>query len=513
MRLQTLLIAVPLFVISLTACSFFKRDYLVDLDTVDGKDMPREHIEIFTKAASAFAKKHSVIVNDPQTTETSLRPSEPEHLFAKLTENFAWNTHSQRSEVTKEIRKHQKQPNYFYEVLERSEPFLALIIEKLDERQMPRELALLPFVESSYDPSVFSQSKAGGLWQFMPSTAKSLGMHIDWWYDERLDIELSTDNALNYLAYLHGRFDNNWELALAAYNGGESHVSSRIKRANGNQDFWELSLKNETSSYVPKLLAIVELVSKPEQYGVKVPEIPISSPTRSVEFDKQIDLRLASEKIGMDYDDLSHLNSGYLRWISPPGKTYRLLIPADKHATLLAALDDITIDEQLAWNHYRVSQGDTLQEIASSFGTTEQALVAINQLKNSKIFINQDLFIPSSGLSGKGFANQPYTIKRLYVVKQGDSLWQISRNQSVSINKIRALNSISGNGIKPGQALILDETFTGTEITYMVKQGDSLSHIASRFHVPIADIRSWNSLNGDLIKPGQSLLIRTTQNS
>jgi len=512
MRFQTLIIAAPLIAISLTACSIIKQDYAASPEATETNGASGQRTENTAEAATtAFRRGRSNVIDSPHVTEANFTPK-LKHLFADLAETFTWETHSQRSEVAKEILRHQKQPDYFYEVLERSEPFLALIIEKLDERGMPRELALLPFIESGYDSSVFSQSQAGGLWQFIPSTARYMGMHIDWWYDERLDIELSTDKALDYLTYLHDRFDRNWELALAAYNGGEGHVSSRIKQAGGKQDFWELSLKKETSSYVPKLLAIVELVSEPENYGLKIPEAPSGKTLRSVELNKQIDLRLASEKIKMDYNDLRHLNSGYLRWISPPGKARRLLIPADKHAIFVAALEDITVDEQLAWNHYRVRQGDTLTEIAQSFGTTVEALIAINQVEKSAIYINQDLFIPTSSGS-LGLSNQSNAIKQLYVVKQGDSLWNISRDDGVSISHIQRLNGLPGNRIKPGQTLILAETFTGAEITYTVKHGDSLSRIASRFDVAIADIRTWNSLDDDLIKPGQALLIRTIGNS
>lgn len=507
-----------LLVITLTSCSIIKQDGLVEQEPTESVPTivgsadsvsESESIEIFEEISEAVP----ALVEDSPLENEIAPPSQPTHLLADLSEGFSWETHAHRNEVLKEIRRHQKQPEYFYEVLMRSAPFLALIVEKLDEQQMPRELALLPFIESGYDPSIFSSSNAGGLWQFIPSTARYLGMHMDWWYDERLDIELSTDKALDYLSYLHGRFDNNWELALAAYNGGEGHVSSRIKQSGGKLNFWEINLKNETSSYVPKLLAVVELISEPEQYGIELPEIPLGNPLKSVEFENQIDLRLASKTVGMKYEDIQTLNAGYLRWISPPSKTHKLLIPEDRHQDFLAALKEITTDEQLAWNHYRVRRGDSLSEIANNFGTTLKALVAVNQLENSTIYVNQDLLIPTSELPLTRFASQSNTVKQLYVVKQGDSLWEISRDQGVAIGQIRRLNSFSGNHIKPGQVLVLAETFTGGEITYMVRQGDSLSQIASRFQVAVADIRAWNELNGDLIKPGQALRIRTNGSS
>ncbi|MCL4157896.1 UNVERIFIED_CONTAM: hypothetical protein GTU68_035591, partial [Idotea baltica] len=438
---------------------------------------------------------------------------QPNDLLTALASKFTWHTHAERAQVSSQIERLQRNPEHLIEILERSEPFLALLHEKLEAQQLPPELAFLPYIESGYEPSAMSHVGAAGLWQFMPSTANHLGMHTSWWYDERLDINVSTEKALEYLSYLNKRFEGNWELTLASYNGGEGHVASRIRRADGMADFWSIQLKAETSNYVPKLLAIVEVISAPEKYGFELPEFPLENRLTSVALNDQIDLRLAAKEIGMDYADLRNINSGFLRWISPPGQERYLLIPTDKESRLIAALDVITSDEQLAWNHYKVSEGDTLIEIAREFGITLRSLVAVNQLEGSRIYINQDLLIPAVSLGDAEISNQPNSIKQLYIVKSGDSLWDISRDQSVSISQIRRLNGITNNHLKLGQVLILSEVYTGNEFTYLVKNGDSLSQIADRFRVGVAEIQAWNSLRGDLIRPGQELTIRTNSNS
>lgn len=455
----------------------------------------------------------NMVVEETEISPAIVLAAKPSDLLTELASKFTWQTNTDNNKVASEIRKHQKTPKHFYDILKRSEPFLAFIKENLEEEGLPLELALLPFIESGFDPSIFSPSGAAGLWQFMPSTAKYLGMHTDWWYDERLDIVISTEKAMEYLTYLNNRFNGDWELALAAYNGGEGHVSSRMKRASGDKDYWSLKLKTETSSYVPKLLAVIELVAHPEKYGMHLPEIDRENQLVSLEFEKQIDLRLAAEKTGMSYARFKVLNAGYLRWISPPTKDKSLLIPEKSVQRLTTSLEDITSDEQIAWNHYRVQRGDTLIEIASEFGTTLRALIAVNQLKDSRIYIHQDLLIPVSELPLTRLASQSNSVKQLYIVRRGDSLWDISRSQGVTISQIRRLNNLTGDKIKLGQVLVLAETFTGEEITYLVKRGDSLSLIASRFQVAISDIRIWNALKGDLIQPGQELRIRPENES
>lgn len=440
--------------------------------------------------------------------EPVVTPPAPSDLLSRIRSDFTLDRQTHRPEVIEILEYYKKNPEHYTEIITRSSPFLSLIVSEIEERGLPLELALLPFVESGYEATSFSQSSAAGLWQIIPNTARHLELRMGWWHDERLDIPKSTEKALDYLSYLNQRFQGDWELTLAAYNGGESHVASRIRRASENADFWKLDLKKETSGYVPKLLAITEILSHPDKYGVQLPKIPNEDQVVAISIDKQVDLRLSAQAVGQTYAEFKKLNSGYLRWISEPGTSAHLLIPAAQQANLLASITDITTDQNLAWDHYRVRNGDTLSEIAREFGTTLRALIAVNDLDDSRIYKNQDLLIPKSSEVTMSDAGTSHTIKQLYIVESGDSLWDISRDHNVSIDEIRRLNSLRGNTLRIGKVLVLAENFTGSEITYEVKSGDSLSTIASRFRVAVSDIRAWNALEGDLIKLGQELTIR-----
>lgn len=431
----------------------------------------------------------------------------PQGLIESLASDFSWNRHLDRPKVQKQIASYQKKPEQLEKMLSRSADFLPLITEQLNQRGLPTELAFLPLVESGYLTSTHSPAGAAGLWQLMPATARHLGMEINWWYDERLDIQASTQKALDYLEYLNKQFKGDWELTITAYNGGEGHVRSRMRRAN-SKNFWELSLKIETEGYLPRLLAVTEIISAPEKYGLTIPQIEAESRLQKVKFDQQIDLRLAAQAAGLEYQLFKVLNPDFQRWVSPPDGNYALLLPEENANKLRTNLNSLQPDQLASWDHYKVKSGDTLIDIAREFGTTVRALIAVNELKNSRIYARQELLIPKVQNVAK--PQKSDTVKELYIVKNGDSLWKIANRNNISISQLKKLNSLTSSSvIQPGQVLILNEYFTGKETTYQVKQGDSLSIIAYQFDVAIADLKIWNALGkNDLIHPGQILKIR-----
>lgn len=505
-------------IFTLTACVHTENPTTQDANATSKEDSAQP-LEPSEPTADEISHEIEIVETDPnaETIETaqpqvettsSSTPPQPSDLLSKLRSSFTLNRQTDRPEVIEILESHKRNPDHYLEILTRGAPFLSLITAKIEERGMPLELALLPFVESGYEATSFSQSGAAGLWQIIPNTARHLDLEMGWWYDERLDILKSTDKALDYLSYLNDRFEGDWELTLAAYNGGESHVASRIRQASGNADFWAIELKRETTAYVPKLLAAAEVVANPDKYGVELPTIHADDQLIAISVDTQLDLRLSAKAVGLTYSEFKKLNSGYLRWISEPGETAQLLIPVSEQANLLASINDIATDQNVAWDHYRVKNGDTLSEIAREFGTTLRALIAVNDLDDSRIYKNQDLLIPKSSEVTMSDAGDSHTIKQLYIVESGDSLWEISRDHNVSIEEIRRLNSLRGNTLRIGKVLVLAENFTGSEITYEVKSGDSLSTIANRFRVAVSDIRAWNALDSDLIKLGQELTIR-----
>jgi len=232
------------------------------------------------------------------------------------------------------IAKHRKwfleHPQHLKTISKRAEPFLYLIVEELERRNLPLELALLPVVESAFDPFAYSHGSASGMWQFVPGTAKRFGLEQNWWYDGRRDVLASTSAALTYMEYLNRRFKGDWLHALASYNSGEGRVERSIKRnqrASLPTDFWSLSLPKETEAYVPKLLALADILQNPEKYNVTLPVIDNEPAIQQVDVNSQIDLALAADLAGMDVAQLQRLNPGFNQWATAPDGPHTLLIP------------------------------------------------------------------------------------------------------------------------------------------------------------------------------------------
>ncbi|WP_340677608.1 transglycosylase SLT domain-containing protein, partial [Paraglaciecola sp.] len=245
-----------------------------------------------------------------------------------------------------------RHPAYMQRVALRAKPFLHLIVEEIEQQNMPLELVLLPIVESAFDPFAYSHGRAAGMWQFIPSTGKRFGMKQTWWYDGRRDVVASTKGAMAYLNYLNKMFDGNWLHALAAYNSGEGRVMGAIKKnkkANKSTDFWHLDLPRETRAYVPKLLALADILSNSEKYGFQWPEIENQALTKLVDVGSQIDLALAAEMAGLSVKELHALNPGYNRWATDPDGPFELLLPIDKAEKFSQAITQTESKDRLNW--------------------------------------------------------------------------------------------------------------------------------------------------------------------
>ena len=226
---------------------------------------------------------------------------------------------------------YKKHPHHIEQVLQRGEPYLSYILGRLEQEDMPTELALLPVIESAFDPFATSPVGAAGIWQFMPETAADAGLDQDWWYDGRRDIVASTRAALAYLDQLNKDFDGDWFLALAAYNAGSGRVRSAIRRnrnAGKPVDFWHLALPAETRSYVPRLIALRRIIENPKDYNISLPTLSNNSRFSTLEVRGQIELKVAARLAGVPLAELERLNPGYDRSITPPDKTSTLLVPS-----------------------------------------------------------------------------------------------------------------------------------------------------------------------------------------
>ena len=288
-------------------------------------------------------------------------------------------------------------PRHIERILQRGQPYLFYILSRVEERGFPAELALLPVIESAFDPFARSPAGAAGIWQFMPATAKHVGLRRDWWVDDRRNIVAATEAALDYLSELHLRFNGDWLLALAAYNAGSARVNKAI-RLNHSQgkpvDFWHLPLPEETRGYVPKLIALQAIISNPKAYNITLPALANTDYFTVVDTGGQLDLQVAARLTGSSIDELQRLNPGLTRSITPPASPHTLLIPKSSEQRFREQLARLPADQRVQSVKYRIRQGDTLSAIAQSSQTTVARLRQINQLESSRIIAGKLLIVP-----------------------------------------------------------------------------------------------------------------------
>jgi membrane-bound lytic murein transglycosylase D len=426
-----------------------------------------------------------------------------------------------------------RNPNYVERVFTRAQRYLPFITAELEARDLPLELALLPIVESAYDPFAYSHGRAAGLWQIIPGTGRRFGIRQNWWYDGRRDAIDSTYGALDYLAYLHKFNNGDWELAIASYNSGEGNVRKAVRRNQARSkptDFWNLSLSRETSSYVPKLLALVAIVRDPEAYGLTLPEIVNEPQFAIADVGSQLDLALAAELAGIELDTLYAYNAGYNRWATDPAGPHRLVLPievADTFTTALAALPE---NERVRWQRHKVKNGEAISQIAERYNTTLSLIRSANNLNGNTIRAGSHLMIPVATKPLSDYSksaderrtkkqNTPRSGNRVdHLVASGESFWTISRKYNVGVRELAAWNGVAPRDtLSIGQNLVvwtkqplpgnaISSNGTTRKLRYTVRNGDSLALIASRFRISVSDLVRWNNINKEkYLQPGQKL--------
>ncbi|MGB5179711.1 MAG: LysM peptidoglycan-binding domain-containing protein [Gammaproteobacteria bacterium] len=458
------------------------------------------------------------------TTTNEVIIEEPPEFWEQLRQGFRL-PGSQQTVVTARAAGYGRNPQQVERVFKRGEPYLAYILSEVQKRNFPTEIALLPFVESGYDPFAFSYGRAAGMWQFIPATGKMYGLQQDWWYDGRRDVVESTQAALNYLDYLQDKFDGDWLLAVAAYNSGSGTVSKAIKnnrKAGKPTDFWHLKLPKETAAYVPKLLAISRVVRHPDKYDISLSPVGMQPAFTVIETPGQMDISVAAGLAGMNTEALYLLNPGYNRWTTHPDGPHQLVIPVDHSTVFRQNIATLSESQLTRLVRHKVQSGETLSQIAQRYNTTTNALISSNQLSNTLIRSGQYLLVPVGNQDASQYATLNRRIqaangarsKQTYNVRHGDSLWTIARKHRVTVQQVSSWNKLdAGAPIKPGQKLVIYKNSTGSHaanrvktVVYTVRSGDSLYLISKKFNVSVNDLRRWNNLGKDkYLQPGQNL--------
>lgn len=455
--------------------------------------------------------------------------------------------------LQRELEYFAKHPDYIERVLNRARPYLYYIAEQLEAREMPADLALLPIVESAFDPFAYSHGRAAGLWQIIPGTASRLGVKQSWWFDGRRDIVESTRAALDYLEALHEMFDGDWLLAVAAYNSGEGNVARAIKRAEAAgrpADFWSIRshLPRETRTYVPRLLAIRDLLANAEAHGISLPEVPNAPYVAVVETGGQIDMALAAELAGLTTEELYLLNPGVNRWATDPDGPHHMLVPVEHAERFAAAIAELPAERRVSWSRHRIRQGETLIAIASAYSTTPDVLRQVNGLRGNLIRAGDYLLIPHARTSLTDYtlsadARLASTLERersgeriVHRVRRGETLWSISQRYGVDVRTLASWNGMApGDTLAVGRELVVwvrgdaapataAASLTTTaaaaatgplgqpqtrRVSYTVKRGDSLYSIAQRFRVTIPQLLEWNDglSTSRYLQPGDRLVM------
>ncbi len=369
-------------------------------------------------------------------------------------------------------------PEYMERMLERAGMYLYYIVEEVEKRGMPMEIALLPAIESAYKPYAYSRAKAAGLWQFIPSTGRLYGLKANWWYDGRRDVEAATNAALNYLDKLRNDFNGDWHLALAAYNAGEGKISRMMEynRRRGLPTTYEhLKLKSETVNYVPRLLAFVNIVTEPEKYGIQLAAIPNKPYFAKVETKSQIDLGVAAKLAELQVDDLHKINPGHNRWATDPEGPHYLFVPVDKKELLEEALNNLPEDQRVQYRRHQVARGETLSKIAKRYSVTPEAVKSANQFKSGSLRVGQDLLIPMSDRSiSPVIAAQTKTKTKTVVVASA--------------------KTPANRGTGP--------------IIHKVRSGETLYSISRKYNVLLRQLAEWNTMHpSDVLRLGQRLKV------
>ena len=463
------------------------------------------------------ANNNDFAVPSPNVVEIAI-DQEPFDLWERIRDDLTFSIPESYEDMDRYRNRFIKNQHAVNRLSKSGQRYLFHTVKRAEELGVPVELALLPFVESEFDPYAQSLYGATGIWQFLPATGREWGLKTNWWYDGKRDVIASTEAALNFLLYLHQKFDNDWLLAIAAYNAGPGRVNRAIRENKEKglaTDFWSLRLPKETSAYVPKLLVLSELIKDPSSFGVTLPSIANRPYFTKIETPGQVDLMQAADLAGMTPEAIYELNPGFSQWATDPSGPHYLLLPtgiADRFLIQLSSLEEV---ELVQWERYKIKRGDTLTRIAKQYSIEVPVLMEINQMDSDIIYANQEIMVPR----GPAWANTFVPKARTYEVVKGDTLWGISKKFGVTIQDISLWNDLGlTTPLQIGQEIKIFSKYERVRgktpnkktrtLLYPVKSGDTLSRIGARFGIGVKELQKWNELKSpERIYPGQVIKI------
>jgi membrane-bound lytic murein transglycosylase D len=482
-------------------------------------------------SSTATVDEHLFIPEPITAVDEAVDPHVHDDVWERLIHGFALPECSDHEDSLKWAQWYADHPDYMTRIFKRAQPWIFFITEELERRELPGELALLPIVESAYDPFAYSSGRALGTWQFIASTGKHYGLNQNWWYEGRRDVWASTHAALDYLSYMNDMFEGDWLLTLAGYNSGEGRVMRQVKkntRAGKPADFWNLRLPRETRGYVPKLLGLTCLFKNPGQYDFEIPNTPDRQVITSVDLGRQTDLVLVSQMASVPIDILFTLNPGYNRWATSPDGPWRVVLPVEGAELLQASMQNMDPSALMKWDHVIVEPGDSLSKIAARNHVPVSVIRSSNDINGDLIRVGQKLRLPRDDrmMVDPLYAQAALELQKLqsgliasqavsHRVRPGESLSVIARRYHVSVKDLQRWNNISDpRTLQAGAKITVFHnpaqpapSSSGT-VQYIVQRGDSLWTIARKYKVRVNDIKSWNDLgNSTVIQPGQSIKI------
>jgi membrane-bound lytic murein transglycosylase D len=427
------------------------------------------HTNAPSQAASPAPNESAsaIVVPDPP----SVAPATPYTLWDRIREGFGLEPLPDDSLVARHIAWFSARPDYVERTVERSRRYLYYIVEEVQRRGMPTEIALLPIVESAFNPHALSRSQASGMWQFIPSTGRLYGLHQDWWYDGRKDVIAATNSALDYLQKLHDEFGT-WELALAGYNCGEGKIRREIAynaARNRPTDYQNLNLPDETRNYVPKLMAAKAIVIDPVRYGLALAPIPDEPYFAAVTTRKRLDTKLAAQFAEMSVDDFLMLNPGFNRPVISLNfnQEQTILVPTEVADRFVAKLADPQV-KLVSWKTHHLKRGEPLDKVAQQFGMSSDELKRINGISSAKrVAGGGTILVPDKSgsamaapleIEGKPESEIPAPGPLRVKVEKGDTVPALAEKYGASVAQIERWNHLKhGRKLRPGQTLIVQQ--------------------------------------------------------